>query len=122
MSERLALDMVAAELGAALAAQIETLLAGQRVYIPERLDEDHFLARTLGAEAARALAARFGGDILAVPNRGRIERRRARIVALARGGTPKREIAAAVGVTEQYVYRVLARAKAEGARAPSRIK
>jgi DNA-binding NarL/FixJ family response regulator len=120
VAERLTIELIAAELGDELAARIETLLAGQRVYIPERLDEGHFLARTLGADAARALAGLFGGEILAPPTRGRIERRRARIVALARSGMAKRDIAAAVGVTEQYVYRVLARARAEGA--ASRIK
>lgn len=107
---RLTIEMVAAELGDELAHRLEYHFAGTRIYIPSEPHENHILVRMLGRGAAEKLGAKFGGDAIDIPNRSRRERRIARIRELAGQGMIRSAIAREVGVTERYVYDVIAAA------------
>jgi DNA-binding NarL/FixJ family response regulator len=115
VAERLTIELIAAELGADLAARLSRAFAGTAVYIPERLPEDgsHILVRMLGRGDAERLSGAFGGERLDVPmgaNRGR--KRREQILKLRAEGMICSAIAREVGVTERYVYDILAEAEA----------
>lgn len=112
---RLAIQMIAAELGDELAARLEYHFAGTRIYIPVEPGENHILTRMLGRDAARTLGAKFGGDVIDIPmgkHRGR--KRREMIARLHAQGMINSAIAREVGVTERYVYDVLAAADGRG--------
>jgi len=111
--ERLTIETIAARIGDEIARRLEYHFAGTRVYIPERehLRDEHLLVRMLGRDAAAKLCERFGGEAVTLPNRSRIERRRARILELRDDGMFCSAIAREVGVTERYVYDVLAEAQ-----------
>lgn len=109
-AERLTIEIIEAELGQPIAAALERVLAGTRVYIPERPGEDHLLSRVLGQDGARLLGARFGGEYLSVPNRHyryELAQRRAEVARLHAHGVGAAEIARRVGITERHVYRLL---------------
>lgn len=54
-------------IGEAATLRLVELHGGTRVYVPAGAREANHLARDLGDEAARALAAQFGRDYLRVP-------------------------------------------------------
>ena len=81
---------------------------GRRAYVPRDPPDSHWLVRALGREAAAALAWRFGGDRISIPARPDAAARSERIRELRAQGRGVREIAAKAGVSERWVYKVLA--------------
>ena len=92
---------------------------GVKVYFPQEPKEDSPLVAVIGLEAARTLGQYFGGDWVAVPT-GKAhavaaagkEKRRI-IHMLAEEGKKIKDIALEVGVTERWVYVVLADRKSD---------
>lgn len=79
---------------------------GIKFYVPKTAEAGHELAKIIGMEVYPIFCAKFGGEWLTLPN-GRNEPHKQKImVMLEQGQKTKREIALAVGVTENYVYKV----------------
>ena len=82
---------------------------GRRAMIPRRIPPGHWLEEAVGREAAERMAFHYGGCRIYIPT-GRAARRRerrARILGLRRQGRSVAEIAAAEGVSDRWVWRVL---------------
>jgi DNA-directed RNA polymerase specialized sigma24 family protein len=87
------------------------------LYVPQRVDQDHPLAQTLGLEAAQALSRHYGGDYLRnIPRAARAMRAaRDKAVLKRRGeGASPARIAQEFGLTERWVWELLRRAKDAG--------
>ncbi len=89
-------------------------------YVPKKIEPDHFLVGLLGWKKARALGHAFAGMILQPSNGKNVMRqiRNRQIKELAKEGQPPADIAAAVGLSEYTVRRIL-RGDAPEARRPS---
>lgn len=91
---------------------------GTKVYIPmdEHLDDDHWLVRCIGAEAAAALCAGLGSGDLLLPKAAtaiRAARNRAIVEALQQGAST-REMALRYRLTERQVWEIKARCGLSG--------
>jgi DNA-binding NarL/FixJ family response regulator len=75
---------------------------GTSIHIPSRINQASPLARAIGIEAARALAAGMGGNRLKVPLA-----RHWRVTILHEQGRSYSAIARALGITEDAVWRHL---------------
>lgn len=95
-------------IGTAAAARLARAYGGRRLYIPATPSADDQISRVIGLEAAVRLARKFGGERVLVPVNPERALRRARIVAMRRRGWSASEIARTNGVSERYVYKVLA--------------
>ena len=82
---------------------------GRRLYVPRSVRAGHWLAEALGPEAAGRLAFQYGGCRIAVPSAPSPAARNRRILDMRRAGRSAAAIAAATGVSERQVYRILAR-------------
>lgn len=93
-------------IGAEAALVLIEAHGGTRLYIPQEPNQGMAIAREIGLPAARALAARYGRDWIAVPLarnwRARLYRQR---------GDSYREIARRLGLTESAVSRILTAAQ-----------
>lgn len=56
------LEEIAGVAGVQAAYQMAQARGGQKVYIPARLDDSHWLVKACGAEAARKIANHFAAD------------------------------------------------------------
>jgi Mor family transcriptional regulator len=103
-------DMALA-IGAAAAARLARAFGGRRLYIPATPSARDQISTLIGLEAAVRLAKKYGGSRVMVPADPERALRRARIVAMRRQGWSASEIARTTGVSERYVYKVLAARK-----------
>lgn len=103
-----------------LALTLAKLKGGQRIYIPARVDGDHWLAAAVGLDAAQAICNHYaaGGEGQSIdmpfgPGAGSyVTQRRARARAYAEArerGLTANQAAAAIGVTRRSVYSANAR-------------
>jgi Mor family transcriptional regulator len=99
---------LALAIGAGAAARLARAYGGRRVYIPATPSARDQISRSIGLEAAVRLARLYGGLRVMIPADPERALRRARIVALRRKGRSVSAIARATGVSERYVYKVLA--------------
>lgn len=90
-------------------AALSAARGGLRIYVPSMARDTHWLAETVGLEAAKRLAFRFGGCRLHVPTSRSVGRdaRDARIRELRRQGLPVARIAAETGVSERTAWLVV---------------
>lgn len=92
---------------------------GQKIYIPspDRVGPTHWLAETVGLDAARKLGARFGSNLIEIPfgPAASVHRLRRRIARMIEAGASSNTIAAACGVTFRTVTRHRARARGDDA-------
>jgi hypothetical protein len=84
---------------------------GRQVYIPENMPETHPLALTLGYEAARELAKRYGRERIALPaeHQALLEQRNRRIVTEYRLGVSISKLSRDYGVSRPWVHQILDR-------------
>lgn len=87
--------------GAALA--LCQVYGGVALYIPKNIKADSELARIVGLAALRVLATVYGGEVVTVPNRRKAAPRKGKILEMLAAGTPAREIALRLDVTQRYV-------------------
>lgn len=76
---------------------------GVALYIPKNIKADSDLARIVGLAALRVLATVYGGEVVTVPNRRKAAPRKGKILEMLAAGTPAREIALRLDVTQRYV-------------------
>ena len=76
---------------------------GVALYIPKNIKADSELARIVGLAALRVLATVYGGEGVTVPNRRKAAPRKGKILEMLAAGTPAREIALRLDVTQRYV-------------------
>ena len=101
------LDDVAALVSRRVAVLLVNAFPGVELYIPARLPERHELY-AIGVEEARALSRVFGGSAVYVPKAMMgPEERRALILALARRGARRRDIALQAGCSVRRVFQIL---------------
>lgn len=109
---------VAEVCGVAVASALVEEYRGQMIYIPQAVQADHHLAQALGLDTARALAAAYGGDRIAVPMTlaataaAEAEARRRMVLDLRRQGLPMRLIARHAGCSQRRAYQIVAAATA----------
>ena len=83
---------------------------GRSAVVPRRIRTGHWIERAVGREAADRLAFRYGGCRIYIP-RGAAQARAARVLALRRQGRSVAQIAAAEGVSDRWVWKILAAAE-----------
>ena len=98
-------------IGIGAAARLAHACGGRRVYIPATPSARDQMSRSIGLEAAVRLARLYGGERVMIPADPERALRRARIVAMRRHGWSISAIARETGVSERYVYKVLAARK-----------
>lgn len=78
---------------------------GERVYIPERVDADHWLVKIVGLEAAEKIATAFGSTKIEIPQAvaGDKRRRAAAIADLIARGYSTNEIVRRLGISRNTV-------------------
>lgn len=113
MSERRGWPPILCEIadciGDAAAMQLVAALGGQEVYIAKEPHAEQDVSRTIGIDAARLLAVRFGGLTLPVPTAWYLRSAKRRILAaLAKGETGTNRLAAAEGVSARHVRAIKA--------------
>lgn len=100
---------IAERCGAAVAHALMDALPGTRFYVPQKYTEGGPLA-ALTRDQAEALIAEFGGDIIYIPSRlttrPRPEDRFDEVEALIDEGLTTSEIAAKLGISQTYVFRI----------------
>ncbi len=100
------LEFLSDLIGAEATLRLIELHGGTRVHVPKSPNQGSKLSRDIGLTAAKALAARWGGDTLKVP----LARYwRARIYRM--NGRTYREIARLLGVNEGTVHTYLRAAR-----------
>jgi Mor family transcriptional regulator len=102
---------LALAIGLGAAARLAHAFGGRRVYIPATPSARDQISRSIGLEAAVRLARLYGGERVMIPADPERALRRARIVAMRRRGWSVSAIARETGVSERYVYKVLAARK-----------
>ena len=90
-------------IGADAALVLCRTYGGVTLYIPKSIKADSELARIVGLPALRVLATVYGGEVVTVPNRRKAAPRKGKILELLAAGTPAREIALRLDVTQRYV-------------------
>jgi ABC-type proline/glycine betaine transport system substrate-binding protein len=108
------LNQIAEAAGERAALKLGTEKAAQEIYIPAKVTDEHWLAKLVGLDEARAIAEVFGGrNIVLPPSIGGQKRKRADILAemIERGYTVNK-ITAATGVARSTVYDHRAKHKA----------
>lgn len=107
------LQEIAEAAGLRAALRLAAIYGGQTVYIPGRIDEDHWLVHAVGFEAAEKICEAFrlrgSGSKLLIP----MARRSLLNLALAKGCSI-REAVAAFRVHERTVWRARRRMKERG--------
>lgn len=105
------MERLTAEIGEEAALRLSAQFGGRQLYIAHSMRADSEVVQLIGEAAAARVAKRFGGIFLSLPiGPGR----KMRIRAMRADEYTVAEIAAAVGCTDRYVYRVLAEERAEG--------
>lgn len=87
---------------------------GVALYIPKVVKPDSALARIVGVAALRVLSTVYGGEVVTVPNRRKAAPRKGKILEMLAAGTPAREIALRLDVTQRYVEYVAAMGRPKG--------
>lgn len=102
---------VAEVIGLAATLALVENAGGVRIYVPERLTDDHRLADWLGREAAASLSEAFAMEELVVPRCAEALRRvRNRQIRHERDqGARPAELALRYRLTERQVYTILSR-------------
>jgi CRP-like cAMP-binding protein len=96
---------IASAIGRTSACRLIEQLGGRRIYIPRAMEQDHEIARAIGADAAALLATYFHGTWISLPvshDRRRAVRELGKDPELTRAA-----IARETGYTERHVYRIL---------------
>lgn len=100
-------------IGASALLALAREYGGRRLYVPKRVDGGHDIARALGVDAARRLAAHYGGETIDVPLLAGFETAlRHAAIRAAWSTSSAREIAERFGTTERHVYRIVGGAAA----------
>jgi hypothetical protein len=66
-TESLALEIICQKLGWAATLKLAVEYAGRWVYVPEKVDSEHRLFKTLGERAFKQLVALHGGESVHIP-------------------------------------------------------
>ena len=90
-------------------AALSAARGGRRVYIPRMITPAHWLVEAVGLEAAKLLVFHFGGCRICVPRKPPPEARDACVRELRRAGRSVAKIASYTGLSERWVYKILAR-------------
>jgi hypothetical protein len=104
------LQEFASLIGLAGTLRIVETYGGVRLYVPKTVDGDHDLARLIGLEAARKLAAEYGGEMhMDIPRAVAATRAafRASIRADRAAGLTHRELALKYKMTERHIRNIL---------------
>lgn len=88
------------------ALRVAALKGGTQVYIPnpDGIHSEHWLAKAIGPQHARAIAAELGGGRFDIPTCG-IQLRHAAICAALEKGKSVRQVALELGIHERTVRR-----------------
>ncbi|MGD9476126.1 helix-turn-helix domain-containing protein [Shinella sp. G-2] len=99
------LNQIADVAGERAALLLGSEKAGLQIYIPDRVPHDHWLAVLVGAEAADAIAAKWGTQHITIPvaMNGDRRRRAAVIAELIKKGYSNNEIVRMTGVSRRTV-------------------
>ena len=110
------LDDIAAEIGFTATMTLVAWYGGMHLYVPEKISEQHAIARAVGLRHAERLAAAHGGGMLFVPGAVSFDRaRRDRMVADGvRRGMGTKQLASLTGLTERRVQQIRQRLEDEG--------
>lgn len=102
---------LAGAIGLAATLALVEARGGTRLYIPERAAPEHWLARTIGPDAFRRLAADYAGEQLEIDRAaGAVRAARDRAIrAAADAGASTAKLALDYGLTQRQIFTILAR-------------
>lgn len=103
-----------ASLGERAVARIVSRAAGMRLYVPGRRIRESVLCRLAGADVARWLSERYGGEYLDVPSQRAQARDTLRRAVIAEPDAPVNELAHRYGVSARRVLQVRAERAQDG--------
>lgn len=110
------IDDIGAAIGTTATMRLIALFGGTNLYVPEKVDADHVIARAIGLDAAMRLSAMFAREQIELSDADdflRLQRVR-RVAGLLRAGAPARDVAMLVGISTKQVGRCRAEAETMG--------
>lgn len=96
-------------IGREIAEELCRKFGGRAPYVPTKPRKTHALAAVIGVPALMQLAARFGGNHVALPNLRRPDAAKAKVLELLEAGWKHSAIAEECGITERWVRTLAAR-------------
>jgi hypothetical protein len=110
------LDDLAAVVGFTATLRISAWYANTNLWVPQKLDAEHPLAKLIGESAAKRLSQEWGGSFLSVPRLKNYEddERRRIIARMLESGISTNEIAAFVRLGERRVQMICRELEVEG--------
>lgn len=96
-------------IGLPLTFAIVTRWGGVRLYVPQRMPDDHPIVEAIGREAAEKLAGTYGREFLPIPRAWRSFKamRNRRIRAEKAGGASASQLARRYHMTERMIWIIL---------------
>lgn len=100
------LNKIADVAGVRAAITLGTEMAGQEIYIPNTVNREHWLAKLVGLDEARAIAEVFGGHMISLPaSLGGMRRKVTEtLIRMIEEGRSVNQITRATGVCRATVY------------------
>ena len=110
------IDEIGAAIGTTATMRLLALFGGTNLYIPEKIDADHLIARAIGLPAAQRLSAMFAREQIELNDAEEFHRlqRVRRVAGLLRAGQPIRDVALLVGISAKQVGRYRVEAETMG--------
>jgi hypothetical protein len=111
------LDDIAAVIGFTAALHLAAWFGGgNNLFIPEKVDEEHFLARLIGLRNAQKLVDEWGNEHISVPSMNTYNEllKKKQIGRLFEMGFGSREIAGQFRMTERRVQQICRELEAKG--------
>lgn len=110
------LEDISAEIGFTATSALVAWFGGANLYVPEKMDPDHPLARTIGEPAMRRLVAAWGGETLWIPinHAYEIDKRSREAANLLARGMGSKAVSQALGISERRVQQLRAKLEANG--------
>lgn len=110
------LEDIGAEIGYTATCALVDWFGGRSLYIPEKADDSHDIARVVGVRAFARLVAAWGGETICLPldYQREIVRRDRMICALIHQGLGTREVARVAMITERQVQHIRRRLEDDG--------
>lgn len=107
-SKNTLLDDISAEIGFTATVALAAWFGGKRMYVPEKFDEQHIVAKVIGARAYERFVSAFGPDLVFIPKGAHHERhdRWKKVYDRLLLGQPMQQIVDEVGISSQHIHNI----------------
>lgn len=107
-SKNTLLDDISAEIGFTATVALAAWFGGKRMYVPEKFDEQHIVAKVIGPLAYRRFVGAFGPALVFIPKGAHHERhdRWKKVYDRLLLGQPMQQIVDEVGISSQHIHNI----------------